>query len=78
MESSGGRKFHKQFMYESKKASHECPNENDFDMLSYINRNILGKDQIFNGAFGDRKGKLILRSFSKCNDKKFSSEPFTK
>ena len=57
MESSGGRKFHKDFMYESEKNDRESQDENDFDILNYINRNIIGKDQVFNGAFGDRRGK---------------------
>ena len=57
MKSSGGRRFHKDFMYKSEKVDPDCKDEEDFDMLDYINRSIIGKDQIFNGSFGDRKGK---------------------
>ena len=44
-------------MYKSEKVDPDCKDEEDFDMLDYINRSIIGKDQIFNGSFGDRKGK---------------------
>ena len=59
MESSGGRRFHKQFVYNSQ----ESNNEPDFDLLSYINQNTLGNSQTFNGAFGDRKGIYFYLNF---------------
>ena len=60
MDTSGGRKFHGNFINEdfktNKSASHETNEADNNDILEYINDYVVGKDQLFNGAFGDRRG----------------------
>ncbi|XP_066919194.1 uncharacterized protein [Clytia hemisphaerica] len=59
MDAFGGRKFHGSFINEDFKTkspdSCETNRTDDNAILQYINNNVIGKDKLFNGAFGDRR-----------------------
>lgn len=53
-----GRKFYELDTSDTQPVDKALPQSNTTDLFKYVNDNVIGKDKVFSGPFGLRKGRF--------------------